>query len=164
MRRTARARMTALVLALALSASLPALALAGSPRVYHGTWDTAGWTFDPTTCPFPAEGPASGNWNVTILPHGTTAVVHVTIFTMGMHIASWGGQAPGDVWTVDQVTADGFALHEDVSATSSTSASTFTFVLEGGRLTFSIAPWVLLNPDGITRFACDAAVSSGPLR
>jgi opacity protein-like surface antigen len=159
-----RTRFASLLLVLVVALALPAAAAADSPRVYHGTWDTAGWTYDPETCPFPPEVPASGNWNVTIVPGQAMAVVHVTIFSLGMHIDSWGGRTLGEFWTVDSASSTGFALHADVPAMGNTAAARFTFSLDQGRLTFSIAPWVLLNPDGSTLFACAAAVSSGPVR
>ncbi len=159
-----RSRLAALSLALALVALLPTAALADSPRSYHGTWASAGWAFDPETCPFPPEVPASGNWNVTIVPGQQMAAVHITLFALGMHIDSWGGRLYGDFWTVDSATADGFVLHRDVPAVGNTAAAEFTFVLEQGELTFTITPWVLLNPDGSTLFACTSATSWGLAR
>ena len=159
-----RSRLGVFVLAVALAALLPAAALADSPRTYDGTWDSAGWAYDPETCPFPPEVAASGNWNVTIVPGQEMAVVHVTIFSMGMHIDSWGGRLLGDFWTVDSASADGFSLHRDVPAAGNTAAARFTFVLDQGELTFAITPWVLLYPDGSPMFSCASATSWGSAR
>ncbi|HEY5629280.1 MAG TPA: hypothetical protein VIR16_07190 [Candidatus Limnocylindrales bacterium] len=156
-----RSRKIALALALALVAALPAASLADSSRTYQGTWASAGWAFDPETCPFPPEVEATGNWNVTIVPGQEMAVVHITLFSMGMHIDSWGGRRLGSLWTIDSVTADGFRLHTDVPAMGNTAAARFTFVLDQGRLAFAITPWVLLNPDGSTLFSCATATSYG---
>jgi hypothetical protein len=156
-----RSRLFALTVVVALTVLMPASALADGSQTYHGTWNSAGWAFDPETCPFPPEVPASGNWNVTMVPGQDMAVVHTTIFALGMHIDSWGGRLFGDFWTVDSATADGFALHRDVPAAGNTAPARFTFVLDHGVLTFAITPWVLLNPDGSPMFSCTSATSWG---
>jgi hypothetical protein len=145
---------------LLIAALVPPVAATNTPvAVYHGTWQTAGWAGDPVTCPadfFPASVPASGNWNVTILPGGKLAVVHITMFSLGMHIDSWGGKALGDFWTVDSATSNGFHLTLDLTATPYGSTNTFAF--DGTTLTFTIAPWVA-GP-----FSCTSAIATGNAR
>jgi hypothetical protein len=148
-----RTRSVGIILVATILLAMPMPATAGTARTYHGTWDTAGWAFDESTCPLPPSVPATGNWNVTIQQDGRTAVVHSNLFTLGMHVDAWGGHALGDFWTVDAVTPDGFALHLDMTGTPLGSWN--TFVLDHGTLTFTISPWIG-GP-----FVCRAAVATG---
>lgn len=166
-----RTRIIVGLLALALGSLAPSAALASDPPVaiYHGTWTTAHWEGAPDECGFVflGERPASGNWNVTILPGHHQAVVHMTMFVImpdfatggdyRVHIDSWGGNALGDFWTVDSVSANGFSLYLDLTGTPGGSMN--TFALHDGTLTFAISPWV------VPPFAsCSAAVATGPQR
>jgi hypothetical protein len=143
-----RTRLSGVLVALAIALLAPTAALAADKpvAVYHGTWDSAGWV----GCDLPSNIPASGNWNVTILPGGEMAAVHITMFALGMY--AWGGQAFGSFWTVDSATSNGFALHIDLTATRYGSWN--TFVLEGDTLTFTIAPW----------FSCTSSTANGTQR
>lgn len=145
-----RTRISGILVALAIALLVPTAAVAADTpvSVYHGTWDSAGWV----GCDFPSDVPASGNWNVTILPGGRMAAVHITMFALGLHVDSWGGRALGDFWTVDSATSNGFELHIDMTATPYGSWN--TFVLEGNTLTFTIAPWSF----------CTSATAYGSLR
>jgi hypothetical protein len=145
-----RTRISGILVALAIALLVPTAAVAADTpvSVYHGTWDSAGWV----GCDFPSNVPASGNWNVTILPGGRMAAVHITMFALGMHVDSWGGKALGGLWTVDSATSDSFALDIDLTATPYGSRN--TFVLEDSTLTFTIAPW----------FYCTSATAHGSLR
>jgi hypothetical protein len=153
------------IAAVATLLSLLVAAPASAAPTYHGSWESAGWAGDPAMCPFPPEVPASGNWNVTLMPDGHRAVVHMTMFTATpdrIHVDSWGGMSLGSLWTVDSATAAGFAIHVDVPARGNTEAARFTFVLDDGTLTFTIAPWVVQLPFGTV--TCEAATAAGPLR
>jgi hypothetical protein len=157
-----RTRISRVVVALAIALLVPAAALAADTpvAVYHGTWTTAGWHGDPATCPMVwlGEIQASGNWNVTILPGGTMAVVHITMFTTfpnpdtggdRMKVDSWGGKALGEFWAVTYPTPDSIRLTLGPS----------TFELEAGTLTFTISPWAV-PPD----ISCTAAIAYGTQR
>lgn len=156
--------------ALVIALAIPAATMGATTpvAVYHGTWSVAQWTGSANACFFVylGEVPASGNWNVTILPGGHQAAVHVDMFStmpdpqtwepFRVHIDAWGGKAFGDFWTVDSVSPDGFALHLDM--TNTPMASWNTFVLDHGTLTFTIAPWFI--PDVAW---CESAVATGQL-
>jgi hypothetical protein len=163
-----RTRLSRLVWSIAIALAIPMATMGATTpvAVYHGTWDTAHWAGSPDTCFFVFLGDvqASGNWNVTILPGGKQAIVHINMFTttvdpqseepFRVHVDAWGGRALGGTWTVDSLSPDGFALHLDLTGTSM--ASWNTFVLDDGTLTFTIAPWAV---PGVA--SCDAAIADG---
>ncbi len=164
-------RFSRLLGALVIALAIPTAAMGATTpvAVYHGTWSHAQWNGNPSACFFVFLGQvqASGNWNVTILPGGSKAVVHINLFTttrdpvtgapFRVHVDAWGGRALGDFWMVDSTSSDGFALHLDMTNTPMASWNTFT--LDRGNLTFSIAPWFI--PDIAW---CDAAVANGTQR
>jgi hypothetical protein len=169
-----RTRLSGVLVALAIALVMPTAALAANPpvAVYHGTWNTAGWVAIPGDfCPFPPEVTASGNWNVTILPDGKTAVVHITMFTLmpvqdtdlffRLHVGSWGGNSFGQFWTVDPAGPNVFALHMDMGAPA---PSYNTFVFDGTNLTFAITPWTLPETPDRPAIHCSTAVAVGTVR
>ena len=156
--------------ALVIALAIPTATMGATTpvAVYHGTWSTAEWTGDPGGCPFVFLGTvrASGNWNVTILPGGEQASVHIDMFTtttdpvtqaaFRVHVDAWGGRAFGDFWAVDSVAPGGFVLSLD---TTSPATATNTFVLSANDLTFTIAPWIIPGAA-----SCDSAIAHGTVR
>ena len=156
------------VLGIALAIPTATMGATTPVAVYHGTWSDAQWTGSPDDCffVFLDQVQASGNWNVTILPGGTRAAVHMNMFTttvdpqtgelFRVHVDAWGGRALEDFWTVDSFTSNGFVLHLD---TTTPVVSTNTFALADRALTFTISPWAILDVA-----SCTSAIAQGAVR